>query len=30
MEFKLRGAHGIQFVIEVAVYNCAGAVTVHG
>src|SRR5580692_12100886 len=30
MEFEFRGTHGIQFVIEVAVYNCAGAVTDHG
>src|ERR1700722_721334 len=30
MEFEFRGARGIQFVIEVAVYNCAGAVTDHG
>src|SRR6202041_256491 len=30
MEFEFRGARGIQFVVEVAMHNSAGAVTDHG
>src|SRR5277367_3451712 len=30
MTFEFSGAHGIQFVIEIAVHNSAGAVTDHG